>query len=310
MTGISFFTPISFCNKNKTTSEAIFEAVDGYLSFGSQQVQVIASPIDGEKGIGVLSKKDSPLTFHSLTRTSLLALSYFTIIIPAVAFVIKAGFRSQYQFTLIDPKTLDPRAELEKGIPLELQEQIQANLPRRIRNVNITQDFRLRSHPELIIKMNLRDPSAIQRQFQNRIDAKRVCMMYQLNEVLIPQTRLIEGANSPFIIEQALPIPLKATHPKTIRQITTFILKTGFHPTQFEKDEKALEKLINSLASKEQIDIVLSEVKRQTGIIPKDLQDAKTNRLKAIATARTFQNLSLEFGFVGHLQRSNYSSIL
>lgn len=91
---ISFFTPIVYGYQEKTLKEFAVEKADQYFSLGGRQAHVITGQVNasGEKGFVFVTGNSS------LFVTALKIISYFSIVIPALMFVIKAVFKDGRPF--------------------------------------------------------------------------------------------------------------------------------------------------------------------------------------------------------------------
>lgn len=177
---------------------------------------------------------------------------------------------------------------------------------------------------------------AISQRFENMVKAKETCLVEHLNLLTIPQAKkmILTAPNEKtyyLIVEKSLDFQpdsgkqeeLFENHSKqlneTVRQLATFVAKTGFNDVTWRNipvlnetpnfpgprrialiDLEHLENKVNGFigdpnnscglircVSAEQIDIVLAEANKQNVNIPvKEKDEAKNKRLKAIEEAK------------------------
>lgn len=188
MAKVGFFTAVSFGPLPKTCAQSLLETADSYFYLGGKKACVIAGRVqNGKEGV-VLAESDS-----SYFLSALKVMSYFTIIIPVLALIVKAVLRYQNQFYVIDSRLInlpenasqeqgvisernldlarrevriiDPKAELENGIQIDPNliariQQLMPKIKRQEKDPGIewlsqrgTQVFRLTEAPNLVFKM-------------------------------------------------------------------------------------------------------------------------------------------------------------
>ena len=253
---IGFFTPVHFGAGAKTNSQIFFEAVEDYLSLGDEQAHIIPGRVENEKQGVILKQGNSPFLL-----TVLKVVSYFTVILPLIALMIKAVSRGK--FFVIDPKT-----ELGKGIQVDqnLITKIQQLIPKLHNKEEDPQIewvskrhtciFRLTEAPHLIFKilfsqnvieMNgkyMNGEEQIKNRFNNMVRAKEVCLIHQLGLITLPHAIMFEveaeGRIFSVIAEESLNVratdstqeELYRNHAivldQAVRQLAIFIAETGF----------------------------------------------------------------------------------
>ena len=260
MEGVNFFTPISHGKQGNTIATSVTDMAEDYFHLCGKKACVIAGRVENGKEGVVLTAGKSPLLLSALK-----VISYFTIIIPLIALLVKIVLRYKNQFYIIDPKL-----ELEKGIQIEpnLLAKIQQLMP-KIRRKEAdpqiewlsrrdTEVFRLTEAPHLVFKMFTAQGMRVSRKnkimngeeqirdrFNNMIQAKEVCLTHRLGLITIPQAKMFEveaeGRTFPVIAEQSLDVRATdsaqeelyrdhANHVgQAVRQLGTFIAETGFY---------------------------------------------------------------------------------
>ncbi len=94
---INFFTPIIFENRPKSIGTSIAETIEAYFYFGGKRALVLSRQ-KGNKCIEVELQDGYRPPFLS---TALKVISYCTIVIPAVALIVKFALRSLYTFHIL-----------------------------------------------------------------------------------------------------------------------------------------------------------------------------------------------------------------
>ncbi len=94
MTEIRFFTPVEYGNHTTSFTEKLIEKADFYFYLGGRKVAEII-PGNMEKNSQAVILKDERVV---LWKTALKVASYFTIILPALMFLIKTVLRNRYSF--------------------------------------------------------------------------------------------------------------------------------------------------------------------------------------------------------------------
>lgn len=257
MTSVSFFTPIVHANPIPAEQFA-----ENYFSLWGKTAYVIAGRMNGDQECVVIrEEKNSP----SFLVTALKVLSYCTIIIPLIFLALRTIYRCFHKFEVIDPKT-----ELERGIEVTPDQiAMLRQLAPVIKNgedhpeiewltKNHTKVFRLAAAPHLVFKINtaqnvstlrngrMMGPNELmQDRFENTLKGKEVCLIHQLDHLVIPQTKIfdldVEGESLKVIVEQSLNIlgtdsaqeELYRTQAqalnKAVQQLAIFISKTDFN---------------------------------------------------------------------------------
>lgn len=195
---------------------------------------------NGSEGI-ILTDATTP----SYLVTALKVISYCTFLTPLIMLIVKAGFRFLHQYHIIDVKQ-----KLAEGVKItpEIINKIENYLRGKdysdvkqypcsvINNV-----FSFKSIPDLIFKT-----TGSQSRFQNMVEGLEVCLVHQLDLLIIPSSTEFEveinGKKQRVIAEQFIPIQDTSVQKKlyqtlsgldeTVRQLTQFIIKTGLHDVE------------------------------------------------------------------------------
>lgn len=130
--GISFFTPVKWEDASSgiepklTCGQRIVQAAENYLYLGKRVAVVV--PNSTREGSHLVNLKEHKTNFW---LSALKVASYFTVILPALALIIKIIFRSNYQFhrsiaitSMVPPSPPSPLATparvIESKAPLTL----------------------------------------------------------------------------------------------------------------------------------------------------------------------------------------------
>lgn len=95
MNRISFFTPVYYEDKPKSTKEFLLEKVDAYFYLGGRRARVIVRTEENSQEVDLVA--DSP----SMLTTSIKIASYFTIVIPLIILTAKVFLRSSQEFHVV-----------------------------------------------------------------------------------------------------------------------------------------------------------------------------------------------------------------
>ncbi|MFI5335076.1 MAG: hypothetical protein ACHQT8_07985 [Chlamydiales bacterium] len=260
MANVGFFTPITFNGRYTSCSEGLLELVDSYFYLGGRKAFVIPAPGPAR----AVLMQETP----ELLMSALKVASYFTLVLPTVMLIAKVILRAVHHFEALDARVLLERdvvipneAALLWQIEVpELAADICAGRdnPALVwyrNNRNLV--FGLRDFPDFVFKMrqpgfgggrnghNLHDRDMTEDRFANMVHAKEVCLANGLDQLVVPGARKIYAwlgnAQRPIIVERKQNIQcqesaqehLWRTRPvgvmmDTARQLTTFIVKTGF----------------------------------------------------------------------------------
>ncbi len=118
MAKVGFFTAVSFGSLTETCAQSALETVDSYFYLGGKKACVIAGRVQNGKEDIVLAEGDS-----SCFLSALKVMSYFTIIIPVLALIVKAVLRYQNQFYVIDSRLINLPENASSQSNRELQGQ-------------------------------------------------------------------------------------------------------------------------------------------------------------------------------------------
>jgi len=246
MSKVEFFTPINFAHHPKSCSQSLVEYANSYFYLGGKKATVIPGHKQNGRE-GVVLTKDSP----RFLITALKVLSYLTVILPILFLIVKAIYRSMHKFHVIDV-----RQKLNEGIEVssETLKKIEKLIPKirtREKNSELVwyQDshnfvFGLSSVPDLIFKIAVQEAEEkIKNRFKNMVQAQKVCLAHQLDQLVVPHAKVFEleaqGKKITILAEERLSFPqdesaqekLYQTLPgldKAIEQLTTFIAKTAY----------------------------------------------------------------------------------
>ena len=359
MERVAFFTPVNFGgDQPKSSTESLIESVENYFYLGGKKAYVIPGEIN-QNSKGVVLLQDSP----ALLAVVLKVISYLTVIIPVVMLIAKAIVRSLYHFHIIDAKQ-----KLEEGIDISqaTMEKLQRLMPiiqSRGKDPEITWHqssnlvFSLASAPNLIFKTAVpnrhiicggRSLSAEQiseERFANMVKAYGVCLAHRLGLLVIPHAKKLNITGMTVIAEERVNInPNESAQEdlyrlpglnNTIRQLVTFISKTGFSDVEWRNmplidaapelqgdrcvalvDLEEMEDaatgifgglrrgLIRCLHSEEQIDIALARAKQYGIRSPFTTpEEVKARRMEEIRSDQQLQQFYARNGILENARK-------
>ena len=227
MSQASFLTPVTYPMQSTWIG-----MVDDYFHIGDEKAFVMQA--DAEKANARIVFYKAPT---SLTEKIIKIATYITIIIPLIMFAVKAALRMPYSYVIVDP-----RQELESDMkdfefPKDQVEQIvienkplsQKELPSR-RKVSV-----LASDSAHVYKV------AKSKRFNLMIEAKKVCLIYNLSRLQIPSAKMYQLIDDSHVIveqklsfkpderdQEALYMDAGNDFTETARQLAIFVAKTGF----------------------------------------------------------------------------------
>lgn len=257
---LSFSTAIKFRDPPRSLSQSMLETVDSYFYLGGKKACVIPGEMEQGREVAVLTEDSS-----SFLITAMKVCSY-CIILPLLAMlIVKVVLRSIHRFYVIDPKE-----KLEEGIDIseETCERIRSLMPKLLaletdeeiiwyrsdwmRSQNIV--FKLRSVPNLIFKTTHSDTNflrrnghyfpaaaAINTHFLNRVQAQEICLVHQLNLLVVPHAKQFNVGEMVLVAEEYLPdiqgnenaYELSGLD-ESLGQLATFIAWSDFHGVNWQ----------------------------------------------------------------------------
>ena len=243
----SFFNPVTY-NRFNTVQEFLLDKVDDYFYLGGKKAYVVKNAPGSEEVLIFDSNS-------SLLGNSAKFISYFTIIIPLFMLAAKAALHFTHKFTVIESKDL---FSSNLNVPEEATLKVYS-LIEKILKTEECNEIKLLSNAGNILKLNKyahlvfkfakfgNSPStnneSINSRFKNMIKAKKVCLINNLDLLIVPQAikTTLCSKDFPCIIEEAFDFPNNEsanekdyeTHSKslneTMRQLAVFVAKTGFN---------------------------------------------------------------------------------
>lgn len=255
--------------------QCCIETVDNYFYFGGKKAYVIPGEAQqGIEGTILIEEKSSP----GFLVTALKVIVYLNIAMSFIFFIAKVILRSIHSFYIIDTKqklgegvdissatlekiiNLMSKQKLEEGVNISSAtlEKIESLMPK----IQSEQDdpeiiwhkkssnlvFSLIQDPDFIFKMRSDRTSEqaeeeLEKRFANMVKAKKVCLVYQLDRLVIPKAKKVNVAGIPLIAEQYLDINrnysaqedfYRLLDDETVRQLAIFIIKTGFSDVSWD----------------------------------------------------------------------------
>lgn len=262
MEKVGFFTPIDYGSKVKTHAEKATENVDSYFHVFGKKAYVVS---DLKAGKRVVVLKKAPNSALTILKTTAAVLSFFTVVIPLMMLAVKTILRAKHSYKLIDPKA---ELEKGIDVPQTTIGKIQSLLP-QILNANKDPEiewlstgnnlvFKLKDSPEFVFKfatpkLHYVDKNRLPKgrnedtreRYENMLKAKEVCLAYELGLLIIPSAKKLvvegDGNQYEFIAERSLDfnpktnvqeenyIKFSLEMNETVKQLATFIAKTGFN---------------------------------------------------------------------------------
>ena len=234
MSNVSFFTPIIYRNNSKNF---LYNFAEFYLNLdGKRSAVPIAAYLQNNRQ-GVLYVEEPA----SLITTTLKIVSYIVIILPLLALIIKAVYRKQHTFYVIDSTQ-----ELGRGIDL--------NETQRQRIIDVAQECLQNRPPQQLPGRNtvftISEPAALQRyvfkidrsdhtRINGLIAGWKICNIHGLDRLRVPRARELAIPNTRFtiVVEEKLQFsPIEDQEDKylqidrvAIAQLTRFIIHSGFN---------------------------------------------------------------------------------
>lgn len=139
MSNLSFFTPVSFGVSPKTFSESLLQSCDNYLSLRGEKAYVVKGSVDNKRKVVLFDDNNSSTN----RKTVLKVISYFFIVLPALAFIGKIILRATHSFHVIDVEK-----ELSGGFESSLKDTFQDKLKAEPK-------AKLKGHPKAKLKADL-----------------------------------------------------------------------------------------------------------------------------------------------------------
>lgn len=351
MAKVGFFTAVSFGNQPKSCSQWLLEKVDSCLYLGGKKAIVI--PGHAQQGFeGTILKKASQPFLITALKVSLYVI---LPIIPLCLLIAKAILRSIHRFHIIGidipPATIAKIRALASKIRGGIEDEELTWYPSNNPVFSLTSAPHLifkTVHPHVRVLVGRRFLSAAQiaeERLANMAKARRICLIHKLSLLIIPHAMKFEVEGMTFIAEERINIIQNESAQEhayqlsglneTVRQLATFIAKTGFSGVAWRKmpivdiasefqgnrrvalvDLKEMESasvglfgriageeghyrqgLINCLSSEEQIDIVL-DVAKKHGIVKQDAEEIKARRLEEIRNDQQLQQFYARNGML------------
>ncbi len=238
MNDISLDIAVSFGNYPKTYSQMLLEAADDYFYWGGRKACVIPGHLEG-KSEGVILTDDFPKA--SFLITALKVISYFTGIIPAIAYLTRVLMRRDRQYHVIDlEKELSAGIIITDKMKKKVQDYYTVGLPpgevEKYSSGMKTQVYSFTKMPRFVFKVTEGD------RFGKSVKALETCLVNNLDLLVIPPTNYftmeLDGRKFQVIVEKKLPIQQDRSRQDynyeklsglgdSVEQIALFIAKTG-----------------------------------------------------------------------------------
>lgn len=255
MSKINFVDTVIFSDlHHKTKAEKLFELSESYLSpcfslLGGRKFCILPlqSPKQSCEVTFIENKK------HPFIYTAAKVLSYATVVIPVIALVVKVVFRSIYKFHMV-PNQEQILTRVKELLP-DIENK-KDNKQIKWVSKNDTLVFTFEDTPNLVFKLVAnaeKRAEETEKQLQNILKAKEVCLAHNLDLLHIPSARKleieIEGKCYDLIEEEAIKMTectkqdLETTPSlqQANEQLKLFIAKTGFYdiePKVISVDDK------------------------------------------------------------------------
>ena len=336
---VHFFTAVTFGDQPKSCSQSLLETVDNYFYLGGKKACVIPGHTQSGSEGTILVSKETP----SFAITALKVITYLTVALPVIMLILKAVLRSIHTFHIIHTEQ-----KLEEGIDISqatiakihalMPEILERQIDRRIKwhNKKGNLIFSLIDAPHLIFKIPFPGAGKLQaarfinsqqgsdKRFANMVKALEVCLVHQLDLLIIPRAKKFDVDGMTLIAEERLDIQQNESVQEelyqilpdlneTTKQLATFIAKTGFSDVEWRNiptingsrrvaliDLQKMDGaetgifgggllkhrgLIQCLSSEEQIDIALDEANHH-GIVHPSVTpaQAKARRMEQVKT--------------------------
>ncbi len=307
MSNLSFFTPVSFGDSPKTFSESLLQSCDSYLSLRGEKAYVVKGSVDNKRKVVLFDDNNNS---SQIRKTALKVISYFFIVLPALAFVGKIILRATHSFHVIDVEK-ELREGVESSLKNNLQKEIKPDpngigtsclssmekgdtygkitlleLKRKTTLISSIYAFTLSDAPGYIFRTAETDSrSKMSLLLNTMVKAKKICLIYNLDRLVIPNIKAFKGSTR-FIIAETTSSDKKdikeqlkgLTDLKPIEQLAVFLLKSHFYISEknialnddkeknrsislsnledSESNDSFIGNLIQFLGSEEQIDAV------------------------------------------------------
>ncbi len=245
MDQLDFSTPVRYDGQEKNTKHHIFEGIDGYFSLGGKKAYILGKMVDGSQGVELEYRLESKV--KKMILGAIKVVSYMTGIIPLIMLIAKAIFRATHKFhnipcsgvTLTESTVQKVQSVMGSVLKKEENNGVKIYLGQKVHRI-----FSVDSEPNIIFKMAPDNNKKIERRYKNKVRAKTVCRIHDLDLLVIPGVRKFEvkheGKKYTVIAEEKVEInPEESVQEKnyhdyadsldeTIRQLTVFICETGF----------------------------------------------------------------------------------
>lgn len=109
MEKLPFFTTVSYPIENKTFGNSCFELFENYFYLGGRSAVVLQGSFDKNGSQAVKLQETNESTCLRVIKSAIKVLSYFTIILPLIALIVKGILRATHKFH-IDQTSLEPSA--------------------------------------------------------------------------------------------------------------------------------------------------------------------------------------------------------
>lgn len=103
MTNVNFLTALKYDFQKQTCCQSLKEKVDGYFYLGGRRAKVLQNQSRDRAEIAVMIESN----VSRLTQVALI-MSYLTVFIPFILFLLKLAFRLPHKVRLIEPGGKDP----------------------------------------------------------------------------------------------------------------------------------------------------------------------------------------------------------
>jgi hypothetical protein len=360
--GVSFFTPVTYQNQSRFPIAWI---ADQYFYLRGKEAYVIHGYNTNGREAIVFSEK-GPSYLLSAVKVA----SYVTIIIPVFFLIVKAFSRCNKRFYQFDVKAaLNGDLELDSRLQGRVQEFLsppkdggapKGEVLSPPQGENIV--FFFPESPKLVFKARpkgsrtsllekkggkwfetVRVMHPIECRFQNMLTAIKICLVYELNLLRIPQAQIFSDS-VPFIVEEKLEINKKEVVQEglyresaqiidaAVHQLAIFIIKTGFSDVSWRNiplitnsscialiDLEAMGNpnggilgdpsngsrgLVHCLFNDRQIDHVLAIAQREGIITHDEAQHAKEYRMAELAFESRFMEFCKKKGVLHNPKQS------
>lgn len=154
MDKLDFFTPVSYPAESRTCGRSFSEIFENYFYLGGHYAVVLQGKVDSPEGQPVELRVNTEHKLSTMVKSALKVLSYFTIVLPLIAIIVKLIFRTTHKFyidneaeaqklvksasnlELADPQPLTDRSESpsKSTIDLSLKEEDKKSQPSQSTN--------------------------------------------------------------------------------------------------------------------------------------------------------------------------------